>query len=64
MSRLLKGNERAELLELSDDWLPWRFQVNAFGDGKSYGYPDDRLIRVSMSNHETLKAAERAFNYY
>ena len=60
MSKILKTNGCNELVELDTSWFPWRYQVNRWTDGASYGKPGQR-ITCGMANFETLEAAQRLF---
>lgn len=47
-----------QLVKLSADWAPWKFQVNTFGDAIHHGEKKHRVIRTGMSNHETRESAK------
>lgn len=51
---------RIELRELSTDWLPWRFQIVQWDDGRKFGRSEPGEIVCSTSNFETREAAENA----
>jgi hypothetical protein len=52
------------LVRLSDDWLPWRYQVTSYGNSKNYGYnyeTGEKVISVSVANFEHKIEAEAYF---
>ena len=64
LTKKLPNGETLYLLKLSDDWLPWRYQIRReVPDGAPYDITfAGKPCFTSMANYETLDKAQVAFD--